>query len=153
MRKLLVLLVVAMAGACRTAPESAPTPGSGSAFGASAPRPAVEAFLGAIRAQDLQAISTVWGNERGPLVNDGSVSREEIEQRELLMICFFRHDEGRVLEQVQTGEPKYTVFRVELKRGDQTRTPTISTVQGPGGRWFVVDAEVATVRDWCNRGS
>ncbi len=151
MRKLLVLLVVAMAGACRTAPEPTPTPGSG--FGASAPRPAVEAFLSAIRAQDLQAISMVWGNERGPLVNDGSVSREEIEQRELLMICFFRHDEARVLDQVQTGEPRYTVYRVELKRGAQTRTPTISTVQGPQGRWFVVDAEVATVRDWCSRGS
>jgi hypothetical protein len=111
----------------------------------------VEAFLGAIRAEDLQAISLVWGNERGPLVNDGSVSREEIEQRELLMICFFRHDQAQVLNQVQTGEPRYTIFRVELKRQNETRTPTISTIQAPAGRWYVVDADIATVRDWCAR--
>ncbi|HEX5581316.1 MAG TPA: hypothetical protein VFX39_07020 [Gemmatimonadaceae bacterium] len=150
MRKLVLLLVAVLAGACRTAPEPTPTPGA--RFGAEAPRAAVEAFLGAIRAEDLQAISLVWGNERGPLVNDGSVSREEIEQRELLMICFFRHDQAQVLNQVQTGEPRYTVFRVELKRQNETRTPTISTIQGPAGRWYVVDADIATVRDWCARG-
>ncbi|HEY0972419.1 MAG TPA: hypothetical protein VGE02_15730 [Gemmatimonadales bacterium] len=150
MRKLLVLLVVVLAGACRAAPETTPRPGA--TFGAAAPRAAVEAFLGAIRAEDLQAISLVWGNENGPLVNDASVTREEIEQRELLMICFFRHDSGRVMDQVQTGEPRYNVYRVELKRGSQTRTPTISTVQGPSGRWYVVDADIATVRDWCARG-
>ena len=150
MRKLLVLLVAVVAGACRSAPTPTPTPGSG--FGAEAPRAAVEAFLGAVRAQDLQAISLVWGNEKGPLVNDDAISREELEQRELLMICFFRHDAGRVLDQVQTGEPRYTVFRTELKRGQQTRTPTISTVRGPAGRWYVVDADVNTVKDWCAQG-
>ncbi len=150
MRKLLVLLVAVVASACRAAPE--PTPAPGAAFGAAAPRAAVEAFLDAIRAEDLQAISLVWGNEKGALVNDASVSREEIEQRELLMICFFRHDSARVLDRVQTGEPRNTVFRVELKRGSQTRTPTISTIQGPSSRWYVVDADIATVRDWCARG-
>jgi hypothetical protein len=149
-RKLLVLVVVALMGACRSAPDPMPAPGGG--FGASSPRGAVEAFLGAIRQQDLQAISLVWGNERGPLVNDDQISREELERRELLMVCFFRHDEARVLDQVQAGEPRYTVFRTELKRQGQTRTPTISTIQGPSGRWYVVDADVNTVKDWCAQG-
>lgn len=152
MRKLLVLAMVALMGACRSAPATMPAP-TGSAFGATSPRGAVEAFLGAIRQQDLQAISLVWGNERGALVNGGEISREELERRELLMVCFFRHDEGRVLDQVQAGEPRYTVFRTELRRQNQTRNPTISTIQGPGGRWYVVDADVNTVKDWCNQGT
>lgn len=148
MRRLLALLVpLVLLGACRSAPVSSPTPSA--RFGADSPRAAVEEFLSAIKAGDLQAISTVWGNEKGPLVNDRSVGRDEIEKRELLMICFFSHDQARVLEQVQAGEPAHTVFLTELTKGRLQRRPTISTVRGPQGRWFVVDADIQAVRDFC----
>ena len=148
MRRLLALLVpLVLFGACRSAPAPLPTPTSG--YGAATPRSAVELFLKAIKAGDLQAISTVWGNEQGPLANDKSVGRDEIEKRELLMVCFFGHDEARVLEQVQAGEPAHTVFQTELTKGELQRRPTISTVRGPEGRWFVVDADIQAVRDFC----
>lgn len=148
MKRLLVLL--ALLGACRSTPAvTTPAPAAGAAYGAPAARAAVESFLSAIKAGDLQAISMVWGNDRGPLVNDRSVSRDEIEKRELLMICFFNHDEARVLDRVQAGEPAYTVFQTELKKGGVVRRPTVSTVQGPQGRWYVVDADIQAVRDFC----
>jgi hypothetical protein len=145
-RKLLGLLV--LLAACRSAPPSA-TPG-GALYGASSPRAAVEAFLAGIRSEDLQAISAVWGTEKGPLVTAGDISRDEIEKRELLMICYFRHDEARVLEQSASGQPNRPAFRVEVKRGDRTRQPTFTTAQGPQGRWYVADAEVQAVRDFCD---
>lgn len=147
MKRLLVLLVL-LVGACRSAPATT-TPAPVAGYGAPAARAAVESFFTAIKAGDLQAISMVWGNSKGPLVNDRSVTRDEIEKRELLMICFFNHDEARVLDRVQAGEPAYTVFQTELKKGGVVRRPTISTVQGPQGRWFVVDADVQAVRDFC----
>jgi hypothetical protein len=145
-KRLLVLLV--LLGACRSAPATT-TPAPVAGYGAPAARAAVESFFAAIKAGDLQAISMVWGNEKGPLVNDRQVTREEIEKRELLMICYLNHDEARVLDRVQAGEPAYTVFQTELKKGGVVRRPTISTVQGPQGRWFVVDADIQAVRDFC----
>ena len=152
MKRLLALLVpLVLFGACRSEPAPVPAPSTG--YGAASPRAAVEEFFKAIKAGDLQAISTVWGNEQGPLVNDRSVGREEIEKRELLMICFFNHDDAQVLEQVQSGDPSQTVFQTELTRGNLKRRPTISTVRGPQGRWFVVNADIQAVRDFCQPGS
>src|ERR687885_2406127 len=46
-------------GAVATAPR-------GSRVGADSPRDAVEDFLKAVRAQDLQAMAAVWGTQKGP---------------------------------------------------------------------------------------
>ena len=137
MKKLLVVLL-ALAAACRSAPPS--------------PRQAVEAFLAGIRAGDLQAISAVWGDSRGPAIVQSDITRDEVEKRELIMICYFRHDSARVMEQVAAGEPSQTSYRVELTRDTRTRTPTISTIQGPQSRWYVVNADIMAVRDFCEPG-
>jgi len=143
-----LLAVVLLLAACRSAPPVAAP--SGALYGASSPRAAVEAFLAGIKAQDLQAISAVWGTERGPLVTAGDISRDEVEKRELIMICYFRHDTARVLDQAPSGQANRPAFRVELRRDAQTRQPTFTTAQGPQGRWFVADADVQAVRDFCN---
>ena len=147
MKKLLVVLL-ALAAACRTSPPS--TTPTGAVYGADSPRQAVEAFLSGIRAGDLQAISAVWGDSRGPAIVQSDITRDEVEKRELIMICYFRHDSARVLEQVSSGEPSQTSYRVELTRGAQTRTPTVSTIQGPQSRWYVVNADIMAVRDFCD---
>ena len=144
-----LLAVVLLLAACRSSAPPAVTP-SGALYGASSPRAAVEAFLAGIKAQDLQAISAVWGTERGPLVTAGDISRDEVEKRELIMICYFRHDTARVLDQAPSGRADRPSFRVELQRDGQTRQPTFTTAQGPQGRWFVADADVQAVRDFCN---
>jgi len=38
---------------------------------------------------------------------------------------------------------------VELTRGRLERAPRFYTIQGPGGRWFVDNMEIAAVREFC----
>ncbi|HEU4628231.1 MAG TPA: hypothetical protein VFS08_00745 [Gemmatimonadaceae bacterium] len=148
MKKLLVL-VLALA-ACRPSPPPATSPApAGATYGASSARGAVEAFLAAVKAGDLQAISMVWGNEEGPVFE--REDRQVLEQRELIMICYLRHDTARVLDQAPSGQPNRPKFNVELTRGDVTRATTMTTARGPSGRWFVTDADVMAVRDFCQR--
>ena len=148
MKKLLVL-VLALA-ACRPSapPSTSPTP-SGTVYGTATARTAVEAFLAGVKAGDLQAISVVWGNEDGPVFE--REDRQVLEQRELIMICYLKHDSARVLEQLPSGQPDRPKFNVELTRGAVTRMTTMTTARGPHDRWYVTDADVAAVRDFCQQ--
>ena len=148
MRKL--LLVVVLAGvACqtRTVETRAPSPAT-AASTASGPKPALDAFLSAIRAQDLQALAVAWGDKAGPVRDTKVFSREEMEQRELILIRCFKHDRARVLGESQApgGERR---FEVELVRGTVTRVADFFTVQGPD-RWYVRSANMDAVKDLCS---
>jgi hypothetical protein len=139
-RKLaLVLLVLA---ACR-----APAASRGPMPGAPAPRAAVEGFLAAVRAQDLQAMSSVWGSAKGP-ARDVIPDRAELEKRELVMQCYLNHESFRILGDV-AGVNDGRVFRVELTKGPLTRATTFTTIRGPSDRWYVLEADLAPVKDLC----
>ncbi len=58
----------------------------GQMTGAASPHLAVEQFMAAARAQDLQAFSAVWGSERGAARD--VVDRSQLEKRELTMMCY-----------------------------------------------------------------
>ncbi len=148
MKKLLVLALALAACGPSSPPATTPSPSS-AAYGTSSARGAVEAFLAGVKAGDLQAISMVWGNEDGPVFE--REDRQVLEQRELIMICYLKHDSARVLDQVPSGQPNRPKFNIELTRGDVTRTTTMTTARGPEGRWFVTDADVVAVRDFCQR--
>src|SRR5579883_1210574 len=62
----IVTLIAAGAAAVTVACRSTPTRPSGDLSGAPSARGAVERFLAAVRAQDLQAMSVVWGTKNGP---------------------------------------------------------------------------------------
>jgi hypothetical protein len=115
--------------------------------GAPAPRAAVESFLSAVRAQDLQAMSMVWGSERGP-ARDIIPDRSELEKREIVMQCYLAHDRFRILGDAAGVESK-RVFRVELTKGRLTRTTTFTTVSGPSDRFYVLEADLEPVKDLC----
>ena len=114
--------------------------------GGATPRGAVEDFLAAVRGQDLQAMSVVFGTSRGP--SRDNMDREQLDKRLIILQCYFFHDKSRILGE-SPGEGGHRVFTVELTRGRLTRTPRFYTVQGPGGRWFVDDMEIAVVREFC----
>lgn len=116
--------------------------------GAPAPRTAVEQFLAAVRAQDLQAMSIIWGSEKGPARD--LIDRKELEKRELVMQCMLTHDQFRVLSETPSTAGK-RVFRVELKRGPITRATNFTTAQGPSERWYVESADLEPVRDLCRQ--
>lgn len=142
MRKIAFALLVL--AACRTSPRAS---ADGTLPGAPAARGAVEKFLSAVRAEDLQAMSTVWGSERGP-ARDIIPDRAELEKREIVMQCYLSHDRYRILSDAAGAEQK-RVFRVELTKGNLTRATTFTTVPGPQERWYVLEADLEPVKDLC----
>jgi hypothetical protein len=152
MKKLAFLLVLAAAchSAARPTPASvhpAGTPVSGGgAGGATSARTAVTGFLAAVRAEDLQALASVWGTSLGPARN--TIPRDELEKRELIMMCFLRHERYRLLSDAESTGGQRRV-EVELGLGGITRTTAFTAVPGEGGRWYVQSFDMEAVRDLC----
>jgi hypothetical protein len=114
--------------------------------GAASPRLAVERFLAAVREQDLQAMSVVFGTSRGPARDN--LDREQLDKRLIILQCYFNHDKFRILGE-NPGEGAHRVFTVELTRGRLVRSPHFYTIEGPDNRWFVDNMEIAAVREFC----
>src|SRR6476661_9515704 len=115
-RKLLIGLLVAV-GACTTRTTTipaapAPSP-STSAAGQQTPREALTTFLAAANATDLQAMSGVWGDKDGSVRASGKMGREEIEKREIIMMCYLKHDRYRVVSESPAVDNE-RVLAVEL---------------------------------------
>lgn len=142
MKRFFILLM--FAAAC--ASPSTPSPGGSQLTGAAAPRLAVEQFLNAIRAQDLQAMSVLFGTSAGPARDQ--IERGELEKREIIMQCYFNHDKFRILGE-SPGPGAARTYRVELTRGRNTRQTSATAVRGPGDRWYVESLDIAAVRDFC----
>lgn len=122
--------------------------GAPSTVGGVSGRSTVEAFLTAVNAQDLQAMSGLWGNANG-LARD-QLKREELEKRLIIMQCLMQHDKAVFPEErprLQTGGRQ--VFIVTLTKGTNTANTAITAVPGPGGRWLVEDVDVTKLRDFC----
>ena len=147
MRKLFIGLL--LLAACKTSTTDTPASGPAPAAAASSARPALDAFLAAIKAKDLQALGAAWGDKNGAIRDSKRISRDELEKRELVLMCYFNHDSYKVLDDAQAagGERKMTVA---LTRGTLTRTTDFFLVSGPE-RWYVRTANMEPVRDLCSR--
>jgi len=140
--KRFAFLLVALAACTHSA-----TPGTGRQLtGADSPRHAVESFLGAVRAQDLQAMSVIWGTTKGPARD--VVDRAQLERRELIMQCYLNHDSFQILSEAPSQNDT-RMLAVSLTKGDRTRETSFTTVRGPSNRWYVADAQLEPVRDFC----
>ncbi|MEP6621522.1 MAG: hypothetical protein ABJE47_19500 [bacterium] len=145
MRKLLIGLLLATA--CKSSTTVIPVTTASPAAGASSARPALDTFLSAIRAGDLQALSNAWGDKNGPIRESKVVSREEMEARELYLIKCFKHDSYKVLGESQ-GADSERVLQVELTRGTVKRITDFYTTRGPD-RWYVRSGNLPAVQDLC----
>ena len=151
--KKLLLTSLLLASACKSrttevmVPAPAPVAAS-NAPGAATARAALDAFIGAVRAQDLQAMSAIWGNKDGPARDSKVFSREEMEQRELYLVRCLKHDRFRVLGESPAADNE-RVFSVELVRGTLTRVTDFYTARG-ADRWYVRTANMESVRDLCS---
>ena len=134
-----------------TAIPGAAMPSAGAApttAGAASGRGAVETFLTAVRMQDLQGMSALWGNSKG-LARD-QLKRDELEKRLVIMQCLMQHDKFVFAEErprLQAGGKQEHL--VTLTKAKQSATTTIATVVGPGGRWLVEDVDVTKLREFC----
>lgn len=141
MKKILALLI--FAGACASGARTGP---GNTLTGSPAARLAVEQFLNAVKAQDIQAMSSIFGTSSGPARDN--IDRVELEKRMLIMQCFFNHDKFRVTsEGMQAGK---RVFQLELTLGTRTRQTSAQVAEGPGQRWYVESLDIAAVRDFCS---
>ncbi|HJU65529.1 MAG TPA: hypothetical protein VJ596_07615 [Gemmatimonadaceae bacterium] len=141
------VFILILAAACQTTPGGTGTTGAPTGPGAPSARAAVEAFLASVRAEDLQAMSIIWGTSRGP-ARDVLPDREQLEKRELIMQCYLAHDRFRVLSDTRSGDGAHTVV-VSLTKGDLTRQTNFYAVQGPSERWYVERADLEPVEDLC----
>lgn len=149
MRKLLIGLLVVV-GACTTRTTvipATPSPASTSAVGQRSPREALATFLAAANAQDLQAMSAVWGDKDGSVRSSGKMGREEIEKREIIMMCYLRHDNYRVVSESPAVDNE-RVLGVELTKGKLSRTAGFNMATD-GSRWYVRSADLEALRDLC----
>lgn len=135
----LVLGALLVTAACRP-------PGTGALTGAPTARAAVDQFMGAVRAQDLQKLSTIWGTTNGPARDQ--IDRTELERRELLMMCYLSHDRYQVLdEQAAAGGAR--AVRVRVTRRTLNRETTYTVVRGPSDRWYVQDVDLTQMQEFC----
>ncbi len=135
-----LLLLAACSTGTRTAANN------GQLTGAASAQLAVESFLRAVNAKDLQAMSTVFGMKDGPARE--TMDRTELEKREIILACYFNHDTNRIIGENQ-GIGGHREVRVELKKGNLSRQTTFYAIQGPGRRWYVDNMDIASVRDFC----
>ena len=139
-----IVLALVLLAACRSTPPV--TEGTG-LTGAATPQAAVERLLGAIRAQDLQALGAVWGDKRGSARE--IMPRDEYDQRVIVMQCYFSHDQARVVSG-PTTKVDTVLFNLELTKGQLRASTTAKTLQGPGSRWYVLALDPVP-RGFCNR--
>jgi hypothetical protein len=146
-KKLLIgLLVLTASTACTSRTTVTPvTVGAG----ASGPRGALDAFLAAIRAKDLQALGAVWGDKNGAIRDTKRITREDVEQRELVLMCYFNHDTYKVISEAPSSGGE-RVMTVSLTRGTLSRTTNFYLVGG-SDRWYVRSADMEPVRDLCGK--
>ncbi|MGI8498910.1 MAG: hypothetical protein ACR2OG_15165 [Gemmatimonadaceae bacterium] len=152
MKRVLPLLALVLVACPHGPPTSEPanSPVPAGTAGASSPRAALESFLASIRAQDLQAMSIVWGTSKGPARDQ--MTRDYLEKAELTMQCLFAHDRFAVTGETRSSDTTRTLA-VTLTKGNVTKSTSFSTVHGPANRWYVNDADVIAVGNELCRAS
>ena len=145
MRKLLIglLFVTSCKSSTMEIPAATPMP----AAAAVNARPALDLFLAAIRAQDLQALSAAWGDRNGPIRDSKLVGRQEMEERELFLMKCFKHDSYRILGESPAADNE-RVLQVELTRGTLRRTTDFYVAKG-ADRWYVRSGNLSAVQELC----
>lgn len=130
-------------------PSAAPSTRSGDRMaGAPTAKGAVEEFLTAVKAQDIQAMSVLFGTTRGP--SRDNMDRTELEKRLIILQCYFSHDKFRIVDEYP-GEGGHRVVTVELTKGSNIRNPKFYAIAGPSNRFYVDNMEIAAVRDFCRK--
>ena len=151
MKKLALALV--LVGACHSGGTKRPGPvrpagapfASGSG-GATSPRAALGAFLAAAKHEDLQAMASVWGTAAGPERN--TIPRDELEKRELILICFLRHDRYQIVSEAGSTAGQRRL-EVEIEYRSLRRTTAFTVVPAADGRWYVLTFDVDPLREIC----
>jgi hypothetical protein len=117
--------------------------------GRPSPQAALDAFLQSVKNHDLAVMSRVWGGPKGAA---GSyIERGELEKREMIIQCHMQHDAVKVTGDY-AGEGGRRVFRLDLTKSGVTKSTSVTTVEGPGSRWYVESADIEKTVSFCREG-
>jgi hypothetical protein len=117
--------------------------------GAPTARDAATQFMNAVKAQDLMAMGSVWGTDRGPARE--TLERSDLDSRLVVLQTCYDHDRFQILDDASSADGGRRV-RVQITRGNVTKVPEFKVVQGPSSRWYVSDTDFPTVQnDFCSR--
>lgn len=154
MKQVALVLLLVSAASCRRevavgSPAPAPPPAAAAAGpGAATPTEAVQRFMAAVTAQDLDALSLIWGTSSGPVRS--TMQRQEWEQREVIIIKCLKHETYRVQNEIPAAGGE-RVLAVQLKFRDLTPTTNFTTTRDRTGRWYVKVVEMEPVSQLCAR--
>ena len=146
MKKLAIVGLLVVAACTRTV--SVGTAASPNTPGGATAREAVQTFLAAAKAQDLQAMSNVWGTSAGPART--TMDRQELEQREIILLCYLKHDSYKITSESPAANGE-RVFEVESTYRDLTRAANFFATPGPAGRWYLRAFDNEKLTDICQR--
>ena len=136
------LLVVVTAACARN-----PSMGS-SLTGAPTARDAATMFVSAAQSQDLQAMGAVWGSAQGAARDN--MDREQLDRRLIILQPCYAHDRAQVLDEQLGTSATERLVRIQLTRGNRTKTLEFKVVRGPSNRWYVENAAYESVQaDFC----
>jgi hypothetical protein len=143
-----IALLLVLVAACKTVVVSDT---STTMTGAATPRAAVERFLAAAKAQDMQALGADFGDDKGALRDHQD--RAITERRLIIMLQCLRHDSA-VISEPKRGEGGRQLFSVDFTQGQQKATVAFTTVKGPSDRWYVEVFEIVVLqnRGFCSKG-
>jgi hypothetical protein len=148
---IVVLLVVAVgAEGCRrkVVVSSPPATVNVNATGGATPSEVLRSFLGAAKAQDIQAFARFWGSAQGPARDLRFMTDSALEQRAIYLMKCLKHDSYRVLgESLVAGSERS--LTTELKYRDLTRQTNFIATKGPSERWYVRAFEPTDLQDIC----
>ncbi len=107
-------------------------------------------FMGAVKSQDLQAMGAIWGTEQGAARDH--MERDVMDKRLILLQQCYDHDRAQILDERLGTSATERIVRVQVTRGNRTKTPEFKIVRGPSNRWYVGDTDFPTVQEFCRPG-
>jgi hypothetical protein len=126
---------------------AAPAMPSGNLTGAATPHDAIDAFMAAIKAEDLQAMGAIWGTANGAA--RAQMSMNELQERELTMICFLHHDSYSILTDAPTTNGQRT-YAVAMKYKTLAHTGQFNVGRASDGRFYVFSVvNIQDFQDFC----
>lgn len=126
------------------------TGGTSPAQGAATPEAALELFLAAINAADLDQMAMLWGDQRGPEGLTHTMTNETRMQRLTIMQRVLRSDNHQIT-QTDTSDPAKRVLTVAMTQGTRRFAVPFTMVPMRAGGWIVnniaLDAAMPTGAD------
>ncbi len=109
---------------------------------------AIDNFMAAVKAKDLDRMGQLWGNQKGPIASQTSdKDREQLRQRLVVMQRMLEYKGYRIVEGPlpSSAGGDMRMFRIELERGNCKKVVPFDVVKTHQGGWLVFDTHMDQV--------